>query len=141
MPSFSHVSTERLLSCHPDLVRLFQRVVEDFDCSIIDGHRGEERQDLYYDSGASQLRWPDSKHNTFPSLAVDAAPYPVNWDDVDRFHLFAGFVLGIASEMGVVVVWGGDWNNDTEVRDERFRDLAHFELADRVAEARVAIPA
>lgn len=59
---------------------------------------------------------------------MDAAPFPIDWKDLPRFTLFAGFVLGTASEMGIGVRWGGDWNSDTQVKDESFRDLVHFEL-------------
>ncbi len=128
MPRFSPKSTERLLTCDPQLVQLFQRVVGLFNCSVVDGHRDEERQNDYYETGASPVRWPNSKHNSFPSEAVDVAPWPIVWEDTERFVLFAGFVLGIAAEMGIVLKWGGDWDGDTHVADERFRDLGHFEL-------------
>ncbi len=41
----------------------------------------------------SKIRWPDGKHNTVPSSAVDVTPYPVVWDDRERQFLFAGYVL------------------------------------------------
>ena len=41
---------------------------------------------------------------------------------------FAGVVKGIASQMGIGIRWGGDWDMDTEVKDNRFDDLVHFEL-------------
>ena len=44
------------------------------------------------------------------------------------FHYFGGFVLGIASQMGLKIRWGGDWDRDTEVKDNRFDDLPHFEI-------------
>ena len=30
--------------------------------------------------------------------------------------------------MGIPVRWGGDWDDDTEVKDTGFKDLPHFEL-------------
>ena len=30
--------------------------------------------------------------------------------------------------MGLKIRWGGDWDNDTEVKDTGFKDLPHFEL-------------
>jgi hypothetical protein len=48
---------------------------------------------------------------------------------VDRFRYFAGFVVGIGAMLDIQIRWGGDWDRDTEVRDNRaFNDLAHFEL-------------
>jgi len=35
---------------------------------------------------------------------------------------------GIAHQMGVKVIWGGDWNGDGETKDNNFDDLVHIEL-------------
>lgn len=128
MPSFSKNSLEKLSTCHSDLQKLFKKVVAKFDCTILCGHRDEKEQNLMFKSGRSQLIFPSSKHNSFISVAVDVAPYPIDWQDRERFHYFAGYVLGIAEKLGVDVVWGGDWNNDKEVQDNKFDDLPHFEL-------------
>ncbi len=78
----------------------------------------------------SKIRWPDGKHNTVPSSAVDVTPYPVVWDDRERQTLFAGFVLATAKAMDIDLRWGGDWDRDTEVRDNTFDDLVHFEIVE-----------
>tara|TARA_R100000808_G_scaffold20547_2_gene44399 strand:- start:1533 stop:1925 length:393 start_codon:yes stop_codon:yes gene_type:complete len=128
MPRFSTRSKGRLHTCHESLIKLFNEVVKDFDCTIIEGHRGKDKQNAAYDRGNSKLRYPKGKHNGKPSLAVDVAPYPIDWSDRDRFHLFAGYVLGIASQMGLKIRWGGDWDMDTQTKDNRFDDLVHFEV-------------
>ena len=130
MPKFGRRSKQNLLSCHPDLVRVFDEVIKHFDCSILCGHRGEDEQNELYLSipPKTQVQFPNSKHNSNPSMAVDIAPYPINWKDRDRFHYFAGFVKGIAQGMDIEIRWGGDWDSDTEVRDNRFDDLVHFEI-------------
>ena len=69
-----------------------------------------------------------SKHNSFPSLAVDVAPYPINWSDKERFYFFAGYVKATADQMKIKIRWGGDWDGDTKVRDQTFMDLPHYEL-------------
>jgi len=58
------------------------------------------------------------------------APYPVVWDDRERQTLFAGFVLATAKAIGVDLRWSGDWDSDTEVRDNSFDDLVHFEIVE-----------
>ncbi len=58
----------------------------------------------------------------------DVTPYPIVWDDRERQTLFAGYVLATAKAMGIDLRWGGDWNRDTEVRDNSFDDLVHFEI-------------
>jgi peptidoglycan LD-endopeptidase CwlK len=130
MPLFSDRSNSHLATCDRRLQRLFQRVVQDFDCTVLEGHRDEERQDRMVEEGKSQVRWPDGKHNTAPSQAVDVTPYPIVWDDRERQTLFAGFVLATAKAMGIDLRWGGDWDSDTEVRDNRFDDLVHFEIVE-----------
>jgi|TARA_Y100000310_G_scaffold265794_1_gene277018 peptidoglycan L-alanyl-D-glutamate endopeptidase CwlK len=128
MPRFGKRSKKRLATCDDRLQDLFKEVIKYFDCTVIQGHRGEAEQNQAYDAGRSKLRYPDGKHNADPSKAVDVAPYPIDWSDRDRFHYFGGFVLGIASQMGLKIRWGGDWDRDTEVKDNRFDDLPHFEI-------------
>ena len=128
MNNFSKRSSKRLESCHPALQELFYTVLEEINCSILEGHRGKELQEIYYNSNKSTLDWPDSKHNKVPSLAVDAAPYPIDWNDTDRFYYFAGVVKGVASQLGIDIRWGGDWDRDNNLKNQKFFDLPHFEL-------------
>lgn len=128
MPEFSLTSRARLDECYLALIKVFDRVVETFDCTVICGHRGKVDQDKAVAEGKSQTPWPTSKHNSFPSQAVDVAPYPIDWADREWASFFAGFVLGTAKEMGYTLRWGGDWNGDWKVRDNKFDDLWHFEL-------------
>ena len=83
-----------------------------------------------FDEGKTKVKYPKGRHNRNPSKAVDVTPYPVNWEDRERQTLFAGFVLGIANQMGIHIRWGGDWDCDFEVHDNRFDDFPHFELKD-----------
>ena len=134
MPEYNERSEARLKECHEDLQMIFYEVIKYFDCSIICGQRGEKEQNEAFEMGLSQLKYPKSNHNKSPSLAVDAVPYPVEWNNINRMRLFAGFVLGIASQLkanGFIdhdIRWGGDWDRDTFMKDQRFHDVAHFEL-------------
>lgn len=133
MPTFSKISKDRLSSCHPDLIRLFTEIIKYFDCTVICGFRNQKDQDAAYAAGKSEKKWPHGKHNSTPSMAVDVAPYNVpgevvDWNDIARFYYFGGFVLGIAKMMGIKVRYGGDFNMNTRVKDEKFKDLPHFEL-------------
>lgn len=133
MPKFSDASAKRLAECHPSLQLLFNAVIEKYDCTILCGHRGEQQQNEAFQQGLSKQQWPHSKHNKKPSLAVDVAPYPIDWKDRDRFYHFAGFVIGAAWVLGVKIRWGGDWDRDGDLRDQSFYDLPHFELVEDVA--------
>lgn len=129
MAKFGKRSKYNLLSCDKRIVELFEEVVKEFDCSVLCGYRGQDEQDKAWNESKSTLRYPKSKHNSMPSMAVDVAPYPIDWDDTERFYYFAGYVKGVASQMGIGIIWGGDWDNDTKVRDNGFDDLVHFQIA------------
>ena len=122
--SFSQTSKHRLQTCDSRLIKLFAEVVEGFDCSILEGKRSPERQAELLRHGKSKTL--HSKH--LKGLAVDVAPYPIDWEDRERFHYFGGYVKGVASQMDIPIRWGGDWNGDTQVKDNNFDDLVHFEL-------------
>tara|TARA_R100000152_G_scaffold19239_1_gene11403 strand:+ start:1775 stop:2170 length:396 start_codon:yes stop_codon:yes gene_type:complete len=128
MPSFGKSSKKRLATCHEDLQKVFNEVIKYVDCSVLEGHRSEERQNKLFEEGKTKVKYPKGRHNNSPSLAVDVTPYPVDWDDRERQTLFAGFVLGIARSMDIRLRWGGDWDMDFEVTDNRFDDFPHFEL-------------
>ena len=128
MPKFGRRSRKNLESCNEDLQELFNEVIKYFDCTVLEGHRGKDRQNSLFEEGKTKVKFPDGRHNSFPSRAVDIVPYPVDWDDRERMSYFAGFVKGIASTMGIPIRWGGDWNGNNDLKDNNFDDLPHFEL-------------
>lgn len=130
MPKFSTTSQRRLATCHPVLQDLFEAIVKVYDCSIICGQRNEIEQNKAFNSGRSSKRYPFSKHNGNPSMGVDVAPWPIDWDDADRFYHFGGFVRGFAHSRGIKIRWGGDWDADFDLKDQTFFDLVHFELVE-----------
>ena len=128
MYKFGKSSKKRLETCDEKLQKVFNEVIKHVDCSILEGHRSAERQDKLFKEGKTKVMYPKGRHNASPSMAVDVAPYPIDWDDRERFHLFAGFVIGIAKGMGITLRWGGDWNMNFEVDDNKFADFPHYEL-------------
>ena len=149
MPAFSIRSRRRLGSCHPDIQRVFNKVVQTVDCSILEGHRRKKRQDALFAAERSKVEWPKSKHNKEPSNAVDAVPWPINWSfenelikaalagdeksileimhSIQRWSMFIGYVLGVAEEMGIILVSGADWDRDFDLTDQNFDDWPHFQ--------------
>ena len=127
---FGNSSLKRLQTCHHDLQKLMhltlERTEEDF--TILQGVRTKEEQDKFYKEGKSKVKFPNSKHNIVPSMAVDIAPYPIDWNDIARFHKLAKVVLNCAEELNLTVRWGGDWDMDGDTSDQTFNDLPHFEL-------------
>jgi peptidoglycan L-alanyl-D-glutamate endopeptidase CwlK len=128
-------SLSRLSECDGLLQELFHRVIarEDlpFDLTIICGYRDQREQDAAFKAGNSKLRWPKSKHNRCPSLAVDVAPFiggKANHSDWALFHKLAPIVKNEWAKMledgtappGEDLVWGGDWKS--------LPDAAHWQL-------------
>ena len=128
MPYFGKKSKERLNTCDSNLQKVFNEVIKHVDCSVLEGHREKDRQNSLFKEGKTKVKYPDGRHNRQPSSAVDVTPYPVDWKDRERQTLFAGFVIGVASQMGIKLRWGGDWDQDFQVVDNRFDDFPHFEL-------------
>ena len=128
MPKFGANSKKRLATCDKKLQKVFNEVIKYIDCSVLEGHRDEYRQDKLFEEGKTKVKFPMGRHNSSPSRAVDVTPYPVDWADRERQTLFAGFVLGIARSMDINLRWGGDWNQDFKVQDNKFDDFPHFEI-------------
>ena len=112
--------------CH----RLIKRADLPRDLRVLFGHRSKADQDKAFASGASKLRWPKSKHNSTPSLAVDIVPLEggaVSWDWA-HYNALAPIVKDEWAKMaaegltgGAVLTWGGDWKS--------FKDGPHWELS------------
>jgi len=134
MPKYSQSSQKRLSTCHRDLQTVFNEVIKYYDVTIACGHRGEAAQQEAYDDGFSTVQFPNSKHNSIPSMATDAIPYPQKWSDMDALQVLGGFVMGVASqlyEQGKIthlIRWGHDWDGDHDYHDQTFIDAPHFEL-------------
>lgn len=127
MPSFSKLSAERLATCDERLQRILNEAIKRVDFTVICGHRDEEAQEEAFRLNRSKVRWPMSKHNRLPSLAVDVAPYPIDWKDTARFARLAGYIERVAHEQGVTIRWGGDFNGNWR-SDDKFIDMPHLEI-------------
>lgn len=117
---FSSRSEQRLAGVHPDLVRVVRRALQlsEVDFVVTEGRRSTARQAELVKAGASQTM--NSRHIT--GHAVDLAPYiggQVRWD-WPPFHKLAEAMKAAAKELGVPLVWGGDWVT--------LKDGPHFEL-------------
>lgn len=111
-------SLDNLKGVHPDLVAVVHRALEisPIDFAVIEGLRSVERQKQLVAAGAS--RTMRSRHLT--GHAVDLAAYVggIRWDWT-LYDALGVAMKTAAKELGVAIVWGGDWT---------FRDGPHFEL-------------
>ena len=130
MPKFGKRSKERLEGVDHRIRMVLDEVVKYYDITVIEGLRSQERQDELVREGKSKTKF--GKHVT--GEAVDIAPYPIDWNSRDDFHMLGGFVLGVASQLGINIRWGGDWSSSSlakearTTKDNSFDDLVHFEL-------------
>jgi len=124
MPRFGKRSKERLKGVDTKLVNVLNALIKIMDVTIIEGVRSAERQEELLKKKATKTKY--SKH--MEGKAVDLAPYPIDWDDRERFHYMGGMLRGIGHQLGTPVRWGGDWDSDGEIKDNSFDDLVHVEI-------------
>lgn len=124
MFKFSAKSQEYLNTCHPDIQRVFHRVMsyQEMDFTVLEGQRTDERQMMLFADGKSQLDGVinKSRHQSTPSEAIDVAPYPINWESLPEFNRLATLIFRACLEEGVHLEYGGHWKN--------FKDYPHWEL-------------
>jgi len=83
---YSKKSQDRLNTCHEDLQKICAYVVGGFDNAVLEGTRTTIQQQEYFKTGRSKLDGLENKsnHQSTPSMAVDLAPYPIDWDNRQR---------------------------------------------------------
>ena len=129
MPTLSKKSLAHLATCHPDLQTVCNELIKQFDFSVLEGFRAQDAQNAAYHAGTSRARWPNSAHNKIPSLAVDLAPYPVDWKNVERFREMIirfdalAHVLRTMGKIKSNFVYGGYWAD--------LKDWPHIEIKEK----------
>lgn len=136
--AFSQHSLEQLATLHPDLKIICSYAISRHDFKVLEGHRDQAAQDKAFAEGKSKLKWPQSKHNSNPSMAMDLLPFVngkfIGWEDAKQWQYFGGLVIGWADalytmgEIGHRLRWGHDFNGNNDLDDQRFVDAPHFEL-------------
>jgi len=118
---FGKSSKRRLATLHPHWQLILNVVIQYYDFTIVCGHREKGAQNKAYKNNKSTKKWPNSRHNSLPSEAVDLAPWPIDWEDINEFCFLAGLIIAVGASYGIKIRWGG-----------RFEDLkgdyGHFEL-------------
>lgn len=139
MYTFGKTSKAKLKQCAPKLQQIMLAAIANskVDFGITEGHRDKETQNRYYDEGRSKVRWPNGKHNEFPSEAADLVAY-VNGKptyEMTYYIYLYGLLTGIAHSMynDTTIRSGLDWDQDGEIMtDQKFNDGCHFELSKRI---------
>ena len=127
-------SLDRLKGVNPSLVAVFKRACETmpFDVTVLEGLRTYERQQELLKQGATKVSV--SRHMS--GNALDIAPYPIDWNDLERFKVLAHHMFKAAKELGITIRWGGNWSRIDENQPypplapgkKKLIDMPHFEL-------------
>ncbi len=125
---------DRLAGVHTDLVSVVRRAAPlldgKLDLLVLEGVRTLERQVQLHAAGLSQLT-TTGRHLTGHAVDLGAVLPTVglrwDWPLYDRI---AAAMKQAAAEIGVALVWGGDWKS--------LKDGPHFELDRKVYPAPTA---
>ena len=140
----SERSLKSLEGVNPNLVKVVERAIEltEQDFLVLEGVRSKEQCYINYGKGRtvaqcsakgvptkyaqpslSKVTWLNnplaSKHVT--GNAVDLVPYPIDWEDINKFKKINEAMQAAAKELGVKLSYGGDWTKK--------KDYPHWELA------------
>jgi peptidoglycan L-alanyl-D-glutamate endopeptidase CwlK len=130
----SQRSLKRLEGVEPDLVNLVELAIErtpiDFGVAWMGGLRKPEEQYQLFKDGYSKCdgREKLSKHQFGEAVDLQVFVGGSAVQDARMQYILAGVVFACASELGMEIRWGGDWDRDGDIRDNKFNDLYHFEL-------------
>lgn len=129
-------SLQRLEGVNPILVNVVKRAIQisKVDFMVVEGLRSKERQAELYAQGRTKpgniVTWTmKSKH--IDGLAVDLCPWvdgKLAWGQTSNFDAISLAMFRAASEQGVKLRWGADWDGDGNLREKGETDSPHFEL-------------
>ncbi len=139
----SKLSLSRLEGVNPNLVAVVKRAIQitQQDFMVVEGVRSREQMMINWGKGRTiaqcaakgipakyaqpnlaKVTWLNNpfSSNHATGQAVDLVPYPVDWNDLNKFRVVADAMKAAALELGVKVTWGGDWKTT--------KDYPHFEV-------------
>lgn len=91
--------------------------------------RSSEEQDKLFAEGVTFSRGGTSPHNF--GLAVDIVHTVRGWNLTEKQWLLIGHVgKELAKTSNLKIRWGGDWDEDGDIHDQRLFDPAHWEVRD-----------
>lgn len=119
---------EILQNVHSDLITFYLFLKHEYPCNytIFFGYKNEMYQNLSYEYGESKFKYPDSKHNRTPSLAIDIVFF--KYDPLDYSnYIFTEDSIEKLKEIGKIgkriskwlyikdkieneIKWGGDFD-------------------------------
>ena len=135
MPKFGKQSLDRLATCDERIQKVMNEAIKHYDFTVLYGYRTPAEQFELFKQGRTLVggvwkvtgktvtnldgKTKMSNHNSNPSKAIDIAPYPIDWNNIQRFLDMAKVVKEAAKTVGVEITYGGDW---------KMKDYPHFEV-------------
>ena len=126
-------SMARLQGVDETLVNVVKRAIEisEVDFTVLEGVRTLERQRELYAQGRTApgkiVTWT-MKSRHIEGKAVDLVPYPLDWNDLEKFNKIKDAMFQAARELDVNLRWGADWDGDGNYREKGEYDSPHFEI-------------
>ena len=126
-------SLARLQGVDETLVNVVKRAIEisEVDFTVLEGVRTLERQRELYAHGRTApgkiVTWT-MKSRHIEGKAVDLVPYPLDWNDLEKFNKIKDAMFKAAKEQDVNLRWGADWDQDGHYREKGETDSPHFEI-------------
>ncbi len=126
-------SLARLQGVDETLVNVVKRAIEisEVDFTVLEGVRTLERQRELYAQGRTApgkiVTWT-MKSRHIEGKAVDLVPYPLDWNDLEKFNKIKDAMFQAARELDVNLRWGADWDGDGNYREKGEYDSPHFEI-------------
>lgn len=134
---FSKTSEERLSTVSPVLQKIIRESLRtsliDFGIPQYGGKRTLEEQKALYNCRPRKSKCDGVKKQSYHQTgnAIDIVIY-VNGGytyDTRYYYLMAHHIMATAKRLGYTNLrWGGDWDKDWDLDDQKFNDLVHFEL-------------
>jgi len=135
MYKFGKQSLDRLATCDERIQKVMNEAIKHYDFTVLYGYRTPAEQFELFKQGRTLVgkEWKVtgktvtnldgktkmSNHNSNPSKAIDIAPYPIDWNNIQRFLDMAKVVKEAAKTVGVEITYGGDW---------KMKDYPHWEV-------------
>jgi len=130
----SERSLERAKNVNPKLINLIllaiRRTPIDFGVAWMGGKRTAEEQNQLFKEGYSQCDGYEklSKHQSGDAIDLNIFVSSKLVENKEMLCVVAGVMFSCANELGIKIIWGRDWNNNGDLRDNKFNDQYHFEL-------------
>lgn len=130
----SERSLKRLEGVEEDLVKVVRLAIKrtpvDFGVAWLGGFRTPEEQNQLFKDGYSQKDGYEklSKHQFGEAVDLQVFVGGSAVQSEKMQCIVAGVIASCAIELDVIIRWGGDWDSDADIRDNKFNDLYHFEI-------------